>query len=175
VLIYFPKKRKGLSFTITFNTNNPAKKQEVVEEYIPEIILGIVISGGIGLVFFLLNKKGNEQQENLLDQIAQTVEGITNRLMEMSKEKPGFVSASEAEISPSIKIDEEYKLMAKKCLELLQDERWTWRSDVILIRKTGMTEQQLDYFVQTTQGVVRSKIPDINGNRLFSLRSKLEK
>ncbi len=142
-------------------------------EYILSI-LSIIISGVIAYLFYYYSKKATEKQTETLDLLHEKAEGIREKLDKIDKEKHDeYVTPSAQLHEPSSKPStHNYDTKAKQCLELLKDKEWKWRSDIILIRKSGLTRTEFDYFVNNTAKVVKSKKPDIYGNDLFSHQSK---
>ena len=134
------------------------------------IIIGMCIAAG----FYFMSTKTSKKQTSILEKISDMLEELTD--LKMIQKKPDVVSAKD-EPAPKKSIDKDAKYDEKvsKCKKLLEDERWVWRSDVKLIEKSGLTEDEFNNFVRKDEDVVKSKINDINGNRLFSLKSKLQK
>jgi len=134
-------------------------------------IVSIVISGIIAYLFFKLSKKSAKQQNETMETIQTTAEGIRVELDKLTGKEYERETAPKQrhEPKPSTK---DYDKKATKCIELLKDKKWKWRSDVILMRKSGLTQTEFDYFVNNNSEVVRSKMPDIYGNKLFSHTSK---
>lgn len=73
----------------------------------------------------------------------------------------------------SIQSNPDYVKKAKKCLEILEKSSKKWRSDVMLMRDSGLTKTEFDYFVNNTPEVIKSRIPDKHKNNLFTHRNKL--
>ena len=142
-------------------------------EYILSI-LSIIIGIFIAYLFHYYGKKAAEKHTETLDLLNEKAEGIRQKLDEIDPTKyDSYVIPSEhkpEELSKPSTSD--YDSKATECLELLKDKKWKWRSDVILKRKSGLSQTEFDYFVNNTPEVIKSKKPDIYGNDLFSHISK---
>jgi len=138
-------------------------------EYILSI-LGIVISGVIAYLFYYYGKKASEKQTETLDLLHEKADGLRDIIEQTTNTKHDYETPSESSIKPTA-ID--YDKKAEKCLKLLKDPTWIWRSDIILMRKSGLTQSEFDYFVNSTPEIIRSKKPDVYGNKLFTIKSKI--
>ena len=133
------------------------------------IITGVIISFTVGGIFYFLSKKASNKQT--LEEIATVAEIIEKKLDSKIEENKEFV---EIEKTRSQKTDAKYRKKAGECINILKNGKWVWRSDVILIRKSDMTPNEFENFVNSEPGVVRSKIKDGYGNNLYSWKERLE-
>ena len=146
---------------------------------IEEIILAIIGIGvsavalAIALIIHSKQKVQSDEIHELTKEIHETVDKISSKLIETSGKPIEQITTKEDLQTPGIEDTPGYLEKVSKCIDLLKDTKWVWRSDVILMRKSGLNLEQFNHFVSTDNRVVKSKIPDIHGNRLFTLESKL--
>ena len=138
-------------------------------EYILSII-GIIIGIFVAILLFILDKKSTKKQIETLNSLDEKADSLRNLIEKITNTKHEYEIPSESISKPTAT---DYDKNAKKCLELLKDSRWVWRSEIILMRKSDLTQDQFDYFVNNTPEVIRSKKPDDYGNKLFSIKNKL--
>ena len=143
--------------------------------------IGISVAGvAISIIIAIVANRISNRQNEILTEIDEKAEGIREQLDKLvtdSKEREyeNTMKTKPTDEPTSKPTDSKYDEKAKKCMDMLEDKRWTWRSDVILMRKSGLNKKDFEYFVDNTKGVVRSKVPDMYGNKLYSLESKLKK
>ncbi|WP_420545355.1 hypothetical protein [Nitrosopumilus sp.] len=136
-------------------------------------VLGIVISIGLGVGLFFLGKLDSDRNKHLLEGLSNALANIGNDESNLKIEKTSETDYSTVSSSAPTNVSEETQRKIEKCKEILEEPKWKWRTDIILMKKSGLSEKEFDDFVKSNSDIVESRIPDINGNRLFGLRKRV--
>ena len=65
--------------------------------------------------------------------------------------------------------EEPSEIQVAKCLELLRDPEWDYRTEKSLMQGSNTTRKQFDNFLASNPEVILSKKNDIYGNKLYRL------
>ena len=132
-------------------------------------VLGIIISIGLGIGLFFLGKLDSDRNKQLLEGLSNALANLGNNESDLKIEKTSETGSSSAPVN----VSEETQGKIKKCKEILEEPKWKWRTDIVLMKKSGLSEKEFDDFVKFDSDIIESRIPDINGNRLFGLRKRV--
>lgn len=69
--------------------------------------------------------------------------------------------------------DETYRRKVIKCIDLLGDPKWKWRTEDTLKKNSKMKKDEFDYFITHDTRIRESELLDINDNRIFGLRTRV--
>lgn len=122
----------------------------------------------LGNFLELKRELGNikEEQAEFQESTIATVEDIKEKAL---GPQIGITQTNASKAESTIPFEEKESI----CLKLLKHPKFKWRTRSTLIRKSKMTDEEFEEFLENNPEVLLSPVPDVYGNQLYGLESRV--